>query len=120
MTVVPPYTWMAKPYRSPPMALYTAAANVPTRLDPPPPPRKLHLIHRLHITPELRATLAETEQDELPDGSDEISVIERIDYRETSGLTVPPIGPALAAPPQPRAAVTDVALEAVTDHCTGE
>ncbi|MFF6887941.1 hypothetical protein ACFY9F_32665 [Streptomyces sp. NPDC012421] len=87
---------------------------------PAPPPRKLHLIHRLHITPELRATLAETEQDELPDGSDEISVIERIDYRETSGLTVPPIGPALAAPPQPRAAVTDVALEAVTDHCTGE
>ncbi|MEV7503265.1 hypothetical protein [Streptomyces sp. NPDC093018] len=43
-----------------------------TRPGPTPPPRKLHLIHRLHITPELRATLAEQELDELPDGGHEI------------------------------------------------
>ncbi|RKT02348.1 ADP-ribose pyrophosphatase YjhB (NUDIX family) [Streptomyces sp. 3211.6] len=87
-----------------------------TRPGPTPPPRKLHLIYRFHISPELRATLAETEQDELPDGSCETGVIEWLDYRKTAKLPIfPPIGPALAALPDPRAAVTDAALEAVTD-----
>ncbi|MFF8381636.1 NUDIX domain-containing protein [Streptomyces sp. NPDC015661] len=87
-----------------------------TRPGPTPPPRKLHLIYRLHITPELRATLAETEQDELPDGSHETGTIEWIDYRKTAELPIfPPIGPALASLPDPRAAVTNAALPAVTD-----
>ncbi|MFJ2817551.1 MULTISPECIES: NUDIX domain-containing protein [unclassified Streptomyces] len=87
-----------------------------TRPGPTPPPRKLHLIYRLHISPEVRATLAEIELDELPDGSHESGVIEWIDYRKTAELPIfPPIGPALAALTGPRAAVTDSALEAVTD-----
>lgn len=87
-----------------------------TRPGPTPPPRKLHLIYRLHITPEVRATLAETEQDELPDGSHETGVIEWIDYRKTADLPIfPPIGPSLASLPGPRATVPDAALAAVTD-----
>ena len=70
----------------------------------------------LHITPDVRAGLAEQELDELPDGSHEIGVIEWIDYRTTAGLPLfPPIGPALAALPDPRATVGDAALDAVTD-----
>ncbi|MCZ0211326.1 NUDIX hydrolase [Streptomyces sp. UMAF16] len=88
-----------------------------TRPGPTPPPRKLHLIYRLHITPELRATLAETEHDELPDGSHETGIIEWVDYRKTADLPIfPPIGPALAALPDPHATATDAALPAVTDE----
>lgn len=88
-----------------------------SRPGPTPPPRKLHLIYRLHITPEVRATLAEQEHDELPDGSHEVGVIERIDYRQTAELPIfPPIGPALADLAHPRATVTDAALDAVTDE----
>ncbi|MFD4172416.1 NUDIX domain-containing protein [Streptomyces anulatus] len=88
-----------------------------TRPGPTPPPRKLHMIYRFHITPDIRATLAEQELDELPDGSHEAGVIEWIDYRKTAELSIfPPIGPALAALAGPRAAVTDAALEAVTDE----
>ncbi|AZM93610.1 NUDIX domain-containing protein [Streptomyces sp. W1SF4] len=87
-----------------------------TRPGPTPPPRKLHLIYRFHISPGLRATLAEQERDELPDGSFEVGVIEWIDYRKAAELPIfPPIGPALAALASPRAAVTDAALDAVTD-----
>ncbi|MFF3838300.1 hypothetical protein [Streptomyces sp. NPDC001930] len=68
------------------------------------------------ITPELRATLAEVEWDEQPDGSHEIGVIEWIDYRKTAELPIfPPIGPALAALADPRAAIANAALAAVTD-----
>ncbi|MFY4721664.1 NUDIX domain-containing protein [Streptomyces sp. LaBMicrA B280] len=88
-----------------------------TRPGPTPPPRKLHLIYRLHITPELRATLAERELDELPDGRHEIGIVEWVDYRKTAALPVfPPLGPALAALDHPRAAVGDAALDAVTDE----
>ncbi|MEF2529779.1 MULTISPECIES: NUDIX domain-containing protein [Streptomyces] len=87
-----------------------------SRPGPTPPPRKLHLVYRFHIEPGVRATLAETEVDELPDGGHEVGVVEWVDYRETAGLPVfPPIGRALAALPHPRAAVADAALEAVTD-----
>ncbi|OEJ30021.1 NUDIX hydrolase [Streptomyces subrutilus] len=87
-----------------------------TRPGPPPPPRKLHLIYRLHITPELRGTLAVQELDEQPDGSHEVGIIEWIDYRKTAELPIfPPIGPALATLNDPRATVTDAALDAVTD-----
>ncbi|MCM1976389.1 NUDIX domain-containing protein [Streptomyces sp. G1] len=88
-----------------------------TRPGPTPPPRKLHLIYRLHITPELRDTLAEQEFDEQSDGSHEVGVIEWIDYRKTAELPIfPPIGPALAALATPRAGVADSALKPVTDQ----
>ncbi|MET9885440.1 NUDIX hydrolase [Streptomyces sp. NPDC006430] len=88
-----------------------------TRPGPTPPPRKLHLIYRFHVTPEVRATLAEQELDELPDGSHEVGAIEWIDYRATDELPMfPPIGPALAALAHPRATPTDAALAAVTDE----
>ncbi|MFI1660478.1 NUDIX hydrolase [Streptomyces sp. NPDC020472] len=87
-----------------------------TRPGPTPPPRKLHLIYRFHITPDVRATLAEQELDELPDGSHEVGVIEWINYRKTAELPIfPPLGPALAVLTDPRAAATNAALEAVTD-----
>ncbi|MFJ6492024.1 NUDIX domain-containing protein [Streptomyces californicus] len=87
-----------------------------TRPGLTPSPRKLHLIYRLYITPEVRFTLAEIELDELPDGSHETGIIEWIDYRKTAELPIfPPIGPALASLPDPRATVTDAALEAITD-----
>ncbi|MER6847049.1 NUDIX domain-containing protein [Streptomyces flaveolus] len=88
-----------------------------TRPGPTPPPRKLHLIYRLHITAEVRAGLSGLELDELPDGSHEVGVIEWVDYRTAAELPIfPPIGPALAALPDPRAAVGDAAPDAVTDE----
>lgn len=87
-----------------------------TRPGPAASPRKLHLIHRLHIGEDVRADLATEECDELPDGSRDVGAIEWIDYRRTAGLPVyPPVGPALAALPQPRATVADAGLEAFTD-----
>ena len=87
-----------------------------SRPGPTPPPRKLHLIYRFHVTPGIRAGLAEQELDEQPDGTHEVGVIEWIDYRKTADLPIfPPIGPALAALPDPRATVGDAALDAVTD-----
>ncbi|MEU9115926.1 NUDIX domain-containing protein [Streptomyces sp. NPDC048483] len=81
-----------------------------------PSPRKLHLIHRLHIGEDVRADLATEEYDELPDGSWDVGAIEWIDYRKTGELPVfPPVGRALAALPYARATVADAALEAVTD-----
>ncbi|MEU1183825.1 NUDIX hydrolase [Streptomyces sp. NPDC005820] len=88
-----------------------------TRPGPTPPPRKLHLIYRLHITEDVRATLAEQELDELPDGSHEVGVIEWVDHRKAADLPIfPPIGPALAALADPRAPIADAALAAVTDE----
>lgn len=80
-----------------------------------PPPRKLHLLYRLHVTPEVRAELATEEYDEVP-GGHEVGLIQWVDYRTTADLPIfPPIGPALAALPSPFAALTDAALPAVTD-----
>ncbi|QTD95731.1 NUDIX domain-containing protein [Streptomyces cyanogenus] len=88
-----------------------------TRPGPTPPPRKLHLIYRLQITEDIRATLAEQELDELPDGSYEVGLIEWVDRRKAADLPLfPPIGPALAALPDPRAPITNAALDAVTDE----
>lgn len=82
-----------------------------------PPPRKLHLLYRLHITPEVRASLATEEYDERPDGGHEVGHIEWIDYRKTAELPIfPPIGPALAALTSPHTPVTDAALPAITDE----
>ncbi|MDO0936540.1 NUDIX hydrolase [Streptomyces sp. DG2A-72] len=87
-----------------------------SRPGPTPPPRKLHLIYRLHITKAVRARLAAEEHDELPDGSHEVGIIEWVDYRKTAELPIfPPIGPALAALSSPHATVSGAALPAVTD-----
>ncbi|MBR7831859.1 NUDIX domain-containing protein [Actinospica durhamensis] len=87
-----------------------------SRPGPTPPPRKLHLIHRFHVTPAVRAGLAVQELDEQPDGSPEVGTIAWVDYREAADLPLfPPIGPVLRALADPRAPVTDAALEAVTD-----
>ncbi|MFD7630581.1 NUDIX domain-containing protein [Streptomyces sp. NPDC059851] len=88
-----------------------------TRPGPTPPPRKLHLLHRFHISPAVRAGLAGYEADERPDGTHDIGVVEWIDYRDTASLPLfPPVGRALAALPDPRAAVPDAALPPVTDR----
>ncbi|MFF2194271.1 NUDIX hydrolase [Streptomyces sp. NPDC058157] len=87
-----------------------------TRPGATPSPRKLHLVYRFHVSPAVRATLAERELDELPDGSHEAGVIEWIDHRRTAALSVyPPVGPALAALTDPRGTASGVALEAMTD-----
>ncbi|GAA2697296.1 NUDIX hydrolase [Nonomuraea recticatena] len=89
-------------HATPPQLLWVADQMV-TRPGPTPPPRKLHLIYRLHVTPEVRARMAVEEYDELPDGNREIGIVEWIDYRKTAELPIfPPIGPALAALPSPR------------------
>ncbi|MFJ9853645.1 NUDIX domain-containing protein [Streptomyces sp. NPDC101150] len=86
------------------------------RPGPAPSPRKLHLVHRLDIAEAVRAGLATEEYDALPDGSQDVGAIEWIDYRKTGELHLfPPLGPALAALPDARAAVAGAALEAVTD-----
>ncbi|MFC5724986.1 NUDIX hydrolase [Streptomyces gamaensis] len=82
-----------------------------------PPPRKIHLLYRLHISEDIRATLATEEHDELEDGSHEVGVIEWVDYRKTADLPIfPPIGPALASLSSPYAVVGNAALPAVTDE----
>ncbi|MGA5701722.1 NUDIX hydrolase [Peterkaempfera bronchialis] len=88
-----------------------------TRPGPTPSPRKIHLIYRLHITPEVRSGLATEEHDELPDGTTETGHIEWIDYRKTRDLPLfPPIGAAIADLPSPQAPVANPALPPVTDE----
>ncbi|WP_226900356.1 hypothetical protein [Nonomuraea phyllanthi] len=80
------------------------------------PPRKIHLLYRRHVTPDVRARMAAEEYDELPGGGREVGVVEWIDYRKTADLPIfPPIGPALAALSSPDAPVADPALPAITD-----
>ncbi|MFD9027928.1 NUDIX hydrolase [Streptomyces parvulus] len=87
-----------------------------SRPGPTPPPRKMHLIFRLHVTPVVRTKLRTEEHDELPGGSVDVGAIEWVDYRETDDLHIyPPVGHHLAALHTPRAAIADAALEAITD-----
>lgn len=87
-----------------------------TRPGRTPPPRKLHLIYRLHITTEIRAGLATEEYDELDGGGHEIGHVEWVDYRATAGLPIfPPIGAALAVLPTPFSPQASATLPAVTD-----
>ncbi|MDP4510354.1 NUDIX hydrolase [Nonomuraea turcica] len=67
---------------SAPQLVWTVDQRI-SRPGPTPPPRKLHMIYRLHITAQVRATLADREYDELPNGSHELGIIEWIDYRKT-------------------------------------
>ncbi|KAB7833522.1 NUDIX domain-containing protein [Streptomyces mobaraensis] len=82
-----------------------------------PPPRKIHLLYRLHIGEDVRAALATEEHDELDNGTFETGVIEWVDYRKTADLPIfPPIGPALASLASPHAVVGNATLPAVTDE----
>lgn len=87
------------------------------RPGPTAPPRKLHLIFRLAVSAEVRATLAAVEYDEQPDGSSEPGIIEWVRYRKLSELPLfPVIGPAVAALPSPAAPVASTYLPPVTDQ----
>jgi len=87
------------------------------RPGPTAPPRKLHLIFRCFITPEVRATLAAVEYDEQPDGTQEPGIIEWISYRKLGELPLfPLIGEATAALPSPSAPVAGTYLPPVTDQ----
>ncbi|MGW4695413.1 NUDIX domain-containing protein [Kitasatospora cineracea] len=101
---------------SEPELIWMADARI-SRPGPTPPPRKFHLIYRLHVTPEVRARLATQEFDELPDGTQEVGAIEWHDYRKVDGLPLfPPIGRQIAELDSPTAPVTRFELEPITDQ----
>ncbi|SDT51425.1 NUDIX domain-containing protein [Streptomyces sp. TLI_053] len=99
-----------------PELIWMADARI-SRPGPTPPPRKFHLIYRLHVTPEVRARLATQEFDELPDGSHEVGTVEWHDYRKVDGLPLfPPIGKQIAALDSPTAPVRHFELAPITDE----
>lgn len=88
-----------------------------TRPGPTPPPRKIHLLFRCHITPDVQAKLATAEYDDLPDGGQELGMIEWLDYRKTARLPLfPLIGDALATLPTPQASPGHPWLPPITDR----
>ena len=88
-----------------------------TRPGPTPPPRKIHMIFRMHITPEVRARLAIVEHDELADGSTELGIIEWVNYRKAGDLPLfPLIGDAISALPAPDAPSKNPLLPPITDQ----
>ncbi|WP_329562490.1 NUDIX hydrolase [Kitasatospora sp. NBC_01266] len=88
-----------------------------TRPGATPSPRKIHLIYRTFVTPEVRAGLATQEFDELPDGGHEVGTVEWIDYRKVGELPLfPPIGRVLAQLPSPEAPLSEFELEPITDQ----
>ncbi|WP_235855073.1 hypothetical protein [Nonomuraea aridisoli] len=88
-----------------------------TRPGPTPPPRKIHMIFRCHITSDVRARLATVEYDDLPDGSSEAGVIEWVNYRKSEHLPLfPLIGTAVSALATPDAPPGNPLLPAVTDQ----
>lgn len=87
-----------------------------TRPGTTPPPRKLHLIYRMHIASETRAALATEEYDELEGRGYEVGHVDWVNYRAAAGLPIfPPVGAAIAAPPTPFSPSATVALPAITD-----
>ncbi|MFJ1757509.1 NUDIX domain-containing protein [Kitasatospora sp. NPDC088134] len=101
---------------SEPELIWMADARI-SRPGPTPPPRKFHLIYRLHVTPEVRARLATQEFDELPDGTHEVGTVEWHDYRKVDGLPLfPPIGKHIAELDSPTAPVARFELEPITDR----
>ncbi|MEU6718258.1 NUDIX hydrolase [Nonomuraea sp. NPDC046802] len=88
-----------------------------TRPGPTPPPRKIHMIFRCHITPRVRARLATVEYDDLPDGGSEPGVIEWVNYRKAEELPLfPLIGAAVSALATPDGAPGVPLLAPVTDE----
>ncbi|WP_380284922.1 hypothetical protein [Kitasatospora purpeofusca] len=78
---------------------------------------EIHLIYRTHVTPDVPATLATREFDELPGGGHEVGSIEWIDHRKVSDLPLfPPIGKVLAQLPSPHAPLPTFEPEPVTDR----
>ncbi|MGW4893500.1 NUDIX hydrolase [Kitasatospora sp. NPDC004240] len=105
------------PERSDGLELIGMADARVTRPGPTASPRKIHLIYRTHVTPEVRATLTAQEFDELPDGSHDVGEVVWIDYREIGGLPLfPPIGGVIAGLASPRAPLPAFELEPVTDR----
>ncbi|MFG1957538.1 NUDIX domain-containing protein [Nonomuraea sp. NPDC049028] len=88
-----------------------------TRPGNTPSPRKLHLIYRLHVSTDVRRTLATHEFDELTDGGHEVGHVQWIDYQQAAAdlRLFPPIGAALAQLASPTARPSTVELPAITD-----
>ncbi|MDX3100429.1 NUDIX hydrolase [Nonomuraea angiospora] len=87
-----------------------------TRPGPTPPPRKIHMIFRCHITPDVRARLATVEHDELPDGTSEAGIIEWVNYRRAEALPLfPLIGTAVSALTAPNGPAGNPFLPPITD-----
>ncbi|MCP2334747.1 NUDIX hydrolase [Actinomadura rupiterrae] len=96
---------------TPPQLLWVVDQMV-TRPGPTPSPRKLHLVYRLHITADVRRTLA-TEEDD--DGHDSGEIV-WLPYRDTVGLSLyPPVAARLASLPSPTSPVPDAAAPGITD-----
>ncbi len=88
-----------------------------SRPGPTAPPRKLHMIFRCFIDSAIRGTLATTEYDEQPDGSEEPGIIEWVSYRKAASLPVfPRIGEVLATLRTPDANAGNPLLPEVNDH----
>lgn len=88
-----------------------------SRPGPTPPPRKIHMIFRCHITTDVRAKLATVEYDALPDGTSEPGAIAWVPYRDAERLPLfPLIGNAVSALPTPYAPPGTPLLAPVTDH----
>ncbi|MET7330139.1 NUDIX hydrolase [Nonomuraea sp. NPDC005650] len=88
-----------------------------TRPGRTPPPRKIHMIFRCHVTPEVRARLATVEYDDLPDGGSEPGVVAWVNYREAELLPLLPlIGSAISTLPAPDAPPGNPLLPPVTDQ----
>ncbi|MEU1729264.1 NUDIX hydrolase [Nonomuraea sp. NPDC005692] len=87
-----------------------------TRPGPTPSPRKLHLVFRCQVMPEVRASLATVEYDDLPDGSIELGIIEWVPYRQLQHLPLfPLIGAVVSALASPDAPTGNPYLPPITD-----
>ncbi|MGW5686478.1 NUDIX domain-containing protein [Nonomuraea sp. NPDC003754] len=87
-----------------------------TRPGPTPSPRKIHLIFRCHITPDVRARLATVEHDDFPDGGQELGIIDWVDYRKAAELPLfPLIGGQLSALLTPHSPTGNPWLPPITD-----
>jgi 8-oxo-dGTP pyrophosphatase MutT (NUDIX family) len=87
-----------------------------SRPGPTPPPRKLHMLWRCHVSPHMQERLAVEEYDDLPDGSKEVGVVEWVDYHKADALPLFPLfGAALAGLPSPTAPIGNPWLPPITD-----
>ncbi|MGW5689034.1 NUDIX domain-containing protein [Nonomuraea sp. NPDC003754] len=87
-----------------------------TRPGPTPPPRKIHMIFRCHITPDVKARLAAVEHDDLPNGGQELGIIDWVDYRKAGQLPLfPLIGGQLSALLTPHSPTGNPLLPPITD-----
>ncbi|MBB6171957.1 ADP-ribose pyrophosphatase YjhB (NUDIX family) [Nocardiopsis mwathae] len=86
----------AASWDGPPELLWVQDQMV-ARPGPTPPPRKLHLVYRLHIGEEARGRLAEEEHDAAPNGRGDTGRVEWRDYRTVGDLALfPAVGGQIA------------------------